>query len=268
MTRPAKVLTPQTRRRHEHNAARAPFRPGRAVSTLTIPARFKGPPHSANGGYVCGLMASRIEGDVAASLKSPPPLDTPITLVQSGDSVELHLHDRLLGRAQATELDLTVPPLPEALELGMDPVDAPGRPKEFAPFSTCFVCGKDRSHPDGLCIHPRQVVGRDDMVAAHWRLHAGLADEDGSVAHEFLWAALDCPGYFACAAGEAALLARLTVGIRAALPAAGEATVVGWDMSGTGRKRRCGTAIFAPDGSLVAKAEGVWVVVDPSSITA
>lgn len=238
------------------------------MDTVTIPSRFKGPPKSANGGYVCGLMARLIEGDTAASLKIPPPLDTPMTVTRSGQTVEIHLDDRLVGRAQPAELDLEVPPLPEPLQLGVDPVDAPGRPKKFAPFSTCFVCGKDRAHPDGLCIHPQQVVGREDMVAAPWRLHAGLAGDDGLVASEYLWAALDCPGYFACAPGEAALLARLTVGIRSSLQAEGDATVIGWDLSGVGRKRRCGTAIFAPDGSLVAKAEGLWVVVDPSSVAA
>ena len=238
------------------------------MDTVTIPTRFKGPPRSANGGYVCGLMARLIEGDVAASLKIPPPLDTPIAVTHSDGTVELHLDDRLVGRAQAAALDLDVPSLPEPLQLGGDPVDAPGRPKKFAPFSTCFVCGKDRQHPDGLCIHPQQVVGREDMVAAPWRLHAGLADEDGVVAREYLWAALDCPGYFACAPGEAALLARLTVSIVSTLKAEGDATVIGWDLSGAGRKRRCGTAVFAPDGSLVAKAEGLWIVVDPYSITA
>lgn len=236
------------------------------MDTVTIPARFKGPPKSANGGYTCGLMARRIEGAAAASLKMPPPLDTPLTLTQAGDAVELRLDDRLVGRAEPALLDLSVPPLPEPLELGVDPVDAPGRPVRFAPFSTCFVCGKDREHPDGLCIHPQQVVGHEDMVAAPWRLHAGLAGDDGNVAPEFLWAALDCPGYFACAPGEAALLARLTVDIRGTLRAEGDATVIGWDLSRAGRKRRCGTAVFAPDGSLVASAEGLWVVVDPASV--
>lgn len=236
------------------------------MDTVTIPSRFKGPPQSANGGYTCGLMARRIEGDVAASLKMPPPLDTPMAISVSDGTVEMRLEDRLVGRAERAHLDLEVPPRPEPLRLGLDPVDAPGRPNKFAPFSTCFVCGKDREHPDGLCIHPQQVVGREGMVAAPWRLHGGLGDDDGFVATEFLWAALDCPGYFACAPGEAALLARLTVSIRSRLKAEGEATVIGWDLSGAGRKRRCGTAVFAPDGSLVAEAEGLWVVVDPSSV--
>lgn len=238
------------------------------MDTVTIPSRFKGPPKSANGGYACGLMARRIEGDAAASLKVPPPLDTPMAITQSGTAVEMYLDERLVGRAEPAELDLAVPSWPDPLRLGADPVDAPGRPVKFAPFSTCFVCGKDREHPDGLCIHPQQVEGLEGMVAAPWRLHAGLGDEAGLVATEYLWAALDCPGYFACAPGEAALLARLTVSIGSSLKAEGDATVIGWDLSGAGRKRRCGTAIFAPNGSLVAKAEGLWVVVDPASITA
>ena len=238
------------------------------MDTVTIPSRFKGPPKSANGGYTCGLMARQIEGDVAASLKIPPPLDTPLAIRQSEGKVEMYLGERLVGRADPAVLDLAVPSLPEPLELGPDPVDAPGRPVRFAPFSTCFVCGKDREHPDGLCIHPQQVVGHEGMVAAPWRLHPGLAGRNGFVATEILWAALDCPGYFACAPGEAALLARLTVSICARLQAHGDATVIGWDLSGAGRKRRCGTAIFAPDGSLVAKAEGLWIVVDPASVAA
>lgn len=238
------------------------------MDTVTIPARFRGPPKSANGGYACGLMARRLGGDAAASLKMPPPLDTPLTITQADGTVELYLQQRLVGRAERAAPELAVPSRPRPLELGDDPVDAPGRPLRFAPFSTCFVCGKDRGHPDGLCIHPRQVAGREGMVAAPWRLHAGLAGDDGNIATEFLWAALDCPGYFACAPGEPALLARLTVGIEAPLQAAGEATVIGWDLSGKGRKRRCGTAIFAPDGALVARAEGLWVVVDPASVAA
>jgi hypothetical protein len=190
-----------------------------------------------------------------------------MTVARAGEGLEMYLDGRLVGRAEPAAVEMEVPSWSGELALGDDPVDAPGRPKEFRPFSTCFVCGKDREHPDGLCIHSRQVVGEETMVAAPWKLHAGLADEDGLIATEFLWAALDCPGYFACAPGEAALLARLAVGVRAPLKAEGEATVIGWDRGRSGRKRRCGTAVFAPDGTLVAKAEGLWVVVDPSSIT-
>ncbi|NVJ98937.1 MAG: hypothetical protein HWE25_12345 [Alphaproteobacteria bacterium] len=234
--------------------------------TVTIGARFKGPPNSGNGGYCCGVMAKHLDGPIEASLKVPPPLDTALDLVRSPDGIEMRHGDKLVGVARKVVLDLDVPALPNPLRLGGDPVDAPGRPKKFTPFGTCFVCGHDRTHPDGLCIHSKLVEGHDGMVASHWRLDAGYANDDGNVGAEFIWSALDCPGYFACAPGEAALLGRLTAEIMAPLKAEGEATVIGWDLGASGRKRRCGTAIYDARGTLVAKAEGLWIVVDPEMI--
>jgi hypothetical protein len=58
----------------------------------------------------------------------------------------------------------------------------------------------------------------------------------------------------------------LAAEILAPLKAEGEATVIGWDLGGEGRKRRCGTAVYAADGTLVAKAEGLWILVDAAKI--
>ncbi|WP_417449202.1 PaaI family thioesterase [Kordiimonas sp.] len=236
--------------------------------TVTIASRFKGPPTSGNGGYTCGLLASLIDGPAEASLKAPPPLDVDLVLSRSGDGSVLMQGDAVLGVAKPATLDLEVPALPTPLTLGVNPVDAPGRPKKFEPFETCFVCGHERTHPDGLCIHARVVEGVPGMVAAKWLLDENYAAADGNVSDVMLWAALDCPGYFACAAGEAALLARLTAQIIKPLKAEGDATVIGWDMGASGRKRRCGTAVFDADGTLVAKAEGLWVVVDAARVQA
>lgn len=235
-------------------------------STITIASRYKGPPNSGNGGYSCGLLASGLEGAVEASLRVPPPLDKELTLsVESGEARLLD-GDTLVGQAKETILELEVPSLPDPLVLGCEAVDAPGKPNKFVPFGTCFVCGHDREHPDGLCIHAHTVEGHSDLVAARWALSEDFADEDGNVRPEILWSALDCPGYFACAPGEAALLGRLTAETTAPLKACGEAIVLGWDLGGEGRKRRCGTAVFAPDGTLVAKADGLWIIVDPALI--
>lgn len=233
---------------------------------VTIGARFKGPPNSGNGGYCCGVMAKHLDGPAEASLKVPPPLDTPLDLLRTEDGVELRGGETLIGVAKPARLDLDVPTLPVPLVLGGNPVDAPGRPKKFEPFGTCFVCGHDRTHPDGLCIHSKMVEGMDGLVASPWQLDEGFGDATGNVAPEFIWSALDCPGYFACAPGEAALLGRLTAEIIAPLKAEGEATVIGWDLGASGRKRRCGTAVFDANGNLVAKAEGLWIVVDPAMI--
>jgi hypothetical protein len=238
------------------------------TETITIAARFKGPPNSGNGGYCCGVMAKLLDGPVEASLKAPPPLDRPLTLVRTEGGVEMRDGEGTVGVARCARLELDVPAVPLPLTLGGDPVDAPGRPAKFRPFGTCFVCGHDRTHPDGLCIHSRLVEGQDGMVASPWTLDAAFAGPDGMVAPEFIWSALDCPGYFACAPGEAALLGRLTAEILTPLKAEGEATVIGWDLGGTGRKRRCGTAVFDAHGTLVARAEGLWIIVDPDLIKA
>ena len=39
------------------------------AESVTIDRRFNGPPDTAQGGYACGLLASRIE---SAALRAPP----------------------------------------------------------------------------------------------------------------------------------------------------------------------------------------------------
>ncbi|MCJ9429794.1 hypothetical protein [Kordiimonas marina] len=240
--------------------------------TVTIASRFNGPPSSANGGYACGLMASLIDGPAEASLKAPPPLDKPLTL--RGESGEARLYDgeTVIGVARATALTLDVPQMPQPLVLGPSPVaaleDSSGRPVEFEPFGGCFVCGHNRTPGDGLCIHAHKVEGHDGLVAAPWKIDENLAGSDGYVDPVYIWSALDCTGYYACAAGRAALLGRLSAEILAPLKAEGDATVLGWDLGSSGRKHRCGTAIYAADGTLIAKAEGLWITVDPAKIAA
>src|SRR3982075_2267589 len=65
---------------------------------------------------------------------------------------------------------------------------------------TCFVCGPARAQGDGLRIFAgplvRQSRNASAVFAATWTPDPTLAAEDGFVAPEFLWSALDCPtGY-------------------------------------------------------------------------
>ena len=39
--------------------------------TMTIPHRFRGPPNSGNGGYVCGMLARNIAGAAEVTLRAP-----------------------------------------------------------------------------------------------------------------------------------------------------------------------------------------------------
>ncbi|MGB9012969.1 MAG: hypothetical protein WCB95_08960, partial [Aeromicrobium sp.] len=58
---------------------------------VTIEARFNGPAHSGNGGYVCGLIASQIDqtGPVTSTLRLPPPLDVALSWESDQETVRL-----------------------------------------------------------------------------------------------------------------------------------------------------------------------------------
>ena len=41
------------------------------METITIARRFRGPPNSGNGGYVCGMLARHIAGAAEVMLRAP-----------------------------------------------------------------------------------------------------------------------------------------------------------------------------------------------------
>jgi hypothetical protein len=51
-----------------------------ALATLTVPARFDGPPAGGNGGGSCGVLAVYLDGPAAVSLRRPVPPDTPLEI--------------------------------------------------------------------------------------------------------------------------------------------------------------------------------------------
>lgn len=237
--------------------------------SVTIAKQFNGPPTSGNGGYVSGLIAEGLyeagkNGGVEVSLHVPPPLDTDLLLLTGGGESRLLQGDKVIGTAKPKELAMELPDFPLSPELIGTPVNPEGR---FQPFDECFVCGTARSEGDGLCLHSEAVKNREGFVATRWNIHPSFA-ETGIVGARFIWSALDCPGYFACAYGEAALLARFNAEIYKAIPADATPWVFGWTIGGAkeGRKRRCGTAVVGTDGTLYAAAEGLWIIVDVSKM--
>ena len=245
------------------------------LRTLQIDKRYNGPPASANGGYICGLMAEGISGPVNVALKAPPPLERDLTL-EERDGGRRFLFDsgRLLAESAPDRLDLDVP-----LDRGSVGPDAGGRAPDrdapppdggFVPFGGCFVCGENRPWGDGLNVFAKPIGG-DDQVLAVWQPHVSFCHADGTVKPKYIWCALDCPGYMAVARGEPALLARMTGEILQPLDGRQPATVIGWSLdrdgqTGSSRKRRAGTAVFDGEGRLVAKAQALWVVVKPEML--
>ena len=137
------------------------------TDTLEIPAFFNGPPTSANGGYTCGRVAELVDAEVVeVSLRSPPPLDTPMRVARDGDRVSVHNGDTLVAEGKPSDLLEDVPdPVPADEVLAAQAV---GRERWSAghPFPTCVVCGPGRA--DGLGIYPAAVPGREGLFGAMW----------------------------------------------------------------------------------------------------
>lgn len=223
---------------------------------MSIDRRYRGPLDSANGGYAAGLLGSRIGGAAEVTLRSPPPLERPLTVRRDGGRLLLQDGELLVAEAAPAELELVAPapPTAEQAAAAEEGVGAWG-PAEFA---ECFVCGV-RADGSGLGIHAGPVPGRDGLVAATWVAR--------DVTPEVVWASIDCPGAYAAgdpSRGEV-VLGRMTARIDR-LPDEGEpCVVIGWPLGEDGRKLFAGTALYGTDGELLALARQVWIL--PRSAT-
>ena len=74
------------------------------IESFEIASRFRGPPNSGNGGYVCGRIAKHLSGTIAVRLKSPPPLDTEVRLESTADTARVLHGSALIGEARRAEL--------------------------------------------------------------------------------------------------------------------------------------------------------------------
>jgi hypothetical protein len=229
------------------------------VPSLRIDPRFCGPPNSGNGGYVAGLVAKALGGsDCVVTLMLPPPLGRDLDLSAADGTAHLTEGERVVatGVCEAAKVDVPPPPgLPLAAE-------AEQRFTGLARhnFPTCFVCGPERRVGDGLRIFAGLVEGAASQVAATWLPDASLLDEEGRVRTEFVWAALDCPGYFAVeqVAGRA-VLGRLGVVLHEPRIEPKRMVVTGWPIASSGRKHFAGTALHDERGRLLAAAAATWI---------
>jgi hypothetical protein len=227
------------------------------VTTLTIASRFKGPPESGNGGYVCGLIATTLQADVRVRLVAPPPLETPLELAPQGEGEwMLSCANGPVARAFAGRLDLEVPRPPQYVQAVWASQHYPGF-REHA-FPDCFVCGPHRRRGDGLRIFPGMLDS--GIVAAPWLPADNLDAGDGKVGVEYLWAALDCPGYFAVSgARRVMVLGEMQAHVDRRVHVGDACIVIGWKIAAEGRRHLAGTAIFDDDGELCARARATWV---------
>ena len=244
------------------------------MTSIIVDKRYCGPPKSGNGGYVCGRLARHIPGGAEVTLRAPPPLDKPLDVVATDDGAwELRDGATLVATGRPASVELARLETASFEEARAAELKTLIKPHEH-PLPTCFVCGPARMHGDGLRIfagplgHPSGNASA--VLAASWTPDPTLAGEDGLVAPEFLWSALDCPtGYASSHNRESGgfdrvpiLLGRMSARIEAR-PRPGERCVItAWEAGRDGRKRVAEAAAYGEAGELLAVARATWIVVD------
>jgi len=212
---------------------------------MIIPARYNGPPGTGNGGYSAGVFAGGSASEV--TLRRPPPLDTPFSLVD--DEIRAPDGEVVAKLGPAADVDVAVPPV--AYDEAVRAAEGYAGFAEH-PFPTCFVCGTDRD--DGLRIFPGRLA--DDTVAAPWTVPADVAPAT-------MWAALDCPGGWAVVgpAGRPYVLGRMAARVHR-IPEPGEQCVVrGALASAEGRKALVHSTVYGSDGAELARARATWIAI-------
>jgi hypothetical protein len=243
------------------------------MTSIVIEQRFCGPPKSANGGYVCGLLAAHIDGDAEITLLAPPPLGQPLDIVVGEDEAELRNETKILAVGRRARVDVPEIPIVDFSE-ARDAVCRLPYSTERHPLPMCFVCGPDRLDGDGLRIIPRPLPVRPDCktgtLAAPWVPYSNLASKDGAVASEFIWAALDCPTGFAgvgaqhlgMSGAETILLGRMSARIDRRPYPGDRCIIVAWPTGRDGRKLFANSALLSSGGKLLAVARATWLLVD------
>ena len=229
----------------------------KTMRSVTVPARFCGPPESGNGGYTCGLVAKELGGVVECTLRSPVPLEVPLDLERSQSGGILRHRDKVIVEASSTTLDVTPPP-PIDLETATTAMQSSFALDARHPFPTCFVCGPKRNDDDGLEIFPAAI--NEGLYAATWLPAAEFGDSRQLLRPEFLWAAMDCPTGFASGFPLAGKLVTGRLAVEQLLPIkVGErCLLLSWPLGVEGRKHFSAACLYQNQ-KPCAVARATWI---------
>jgi hypothetical protein len=237
---------------------------------ITIPARYRGPASSGNGGWTAGSLAQAMRstsghlGPITVRLSAPPPLDRVLDVALAAQSEGGEVAETATLLAD----EAPIATASAAATLARDPVPfvdpdraaatASEYPTELHPFPHCFVCGPARRPGDGMRLTPGPLPGGGS--ACLWR----PADTvEGAVPEPLVWSALDCPGGWASDfVGRPMVLGTMTVEVLRSPPADATHVVTGRLDDQRGRLSHTSSAVWTAGGVLLARAEAIWVAVD------
>jgi hypothetical protein len=234
------------------------------LETVTVPARFSGPPNSGNGGYTCALLARHVGDPAEVTLRKPIPIERAMQVQREGDSFKLMAGEELIAEGRSTTFDLELPKLVSYAEAQAAAEESPAFKNH--PFPTCFVCGPQRAPGDGLRIFPG-IVGKSKIgrtFACPWQPAREFADPSGNIKPEFIWSAMDCPTGFAGGFPYMGKLVtgRLAVKLIAPVRAEEKCVIMSWPLGIDGRKHHAAAALFGEDGTVRAEAKATWIKLD------
>lgn len=234
------------------------------LETVSIPARFSGPPNSGNGGYTCALLARHIGNPAEVTLRKPIPIERSMQVVRDGDSFKLMAGEDLIAEGKPTTIDIELPNAVSYAEAQAAAEQSPAFKNH--PFPTCFVCGPQRPHGDGLRIFPG-IIGEaasGHIFACGWQPAREFAEADGNIKPEFIWSAMDCPTGFAGGFPYMGKLVtgRLAVKLVAPVRAEEKCVIMSWPLGIDGRKHHAAAALFGEEGSVRAEAKATWIKLD------
>ena len=238
------------------------------MSTVVVAERFVGPPGAANGGYVAGLLAARLDAAsaVEVTLLRPVPIERELQVAAIEGGVALSDGDEQLALAVAAA-DPDVGPVPAVSVMSARAsAQEPGDLREH-PFPRCFGCGPGRDQDEAVALHPGPVRGRHTVWATAWTPPDALPhDRDGALTAEMVWVALDCPSSFATVpvGSPPHVLGRLHGRVDAAVHVGEEVVVISWPLGHEGRKRWGASAIVGAQGDVRAVARATWIAISRS----
>src|SRR5689334_22335638 len=155
-------------------------------TAITIPTHIHGYPDLAFGGYVAGMLADRVGGEVRVDFRRGVPVRTPVQVTDTESGCVLTDSDgTVLAEASpgSVELAVTPPPTWEDAVVASRDSFAAGRA-----IPDCYGCGTANTPGRGLRLYPWRLRDQD-LVAAAWVPDAELAGPGGHLTTENIWSA-------------------------------------------------------------------------------